>query len=128
MANRAKQRGTAHESRIVQWLRVHGWPYARRITQKGSRDEGDIRLADGVPVMIEAKNEKSITIGAYIAELDAQCVNADCDQGVVIIKRRGTTDVGKYYLLTTVDRWNDLALASIEVPVQRRRKRFVRVG
>jgi HJR/Mrr/RecB family endonuclease len=128
VANPAKKRGTEHETRCVRWLRAHGWSYARRITQKGSRDEGDIRLADGVPVVIEAKNEKAITIGTYIAELDAECVNAECDQGVVIIKRRGTTDVGKYYALTTVDRWNALALAAIEVPVQRRRKRFVRVG
>lgn len=127
MTNRAKARGTEHETRCVRWFRTHGWPYARRLVLKGSRDEGDISLGDGVELVIEAKNEKKIVLGSYIRELDAECENAGSDQGVVIIKRRGTTDVGKYYLLTTVDRWNDLALAAIEVPAQRPRKRFVRV-
>jgi hypothetical protein len=126
VANPGKKRGTEHESHTVSWLKINGWPYARRITQKGRRDEGDIRLADGVPVMIEAKNEKTITIGTYIRELDAQCENAGFFQGAVIIKRRGTTDVGQYYLLTTVNRWNDLALAAIDVPPQPRRRRLVR--
>jgi hypothetical protein len=78
--------------------------------------------------MLEAKNEKTITLGTYIGELEVQCENAGVFQGAVIIKRRGTTDVGQYYLLTTVSRWNDLALQAVEVPAQRPRKRFIRAG
>jgi hypothetical protein len=109
-------------------LRKHGWRYAKRLTQKGQRDEGDISLGDGVEVVLEAKNEKAWTPGNYIRELDVECENAGFFQGAVIIKRKGTTDVGQYYLLTTVEKWNDLALRAVEVPAQRPRKRFVRVG
>ena len=123
--NKGKKQGTFHETNCVNWFKANGWRYARRITMKGRRDEGDIRLADGVPVVIEAKNEKTITNGTYIKELDAECVNAGYDQGVVIIKRRGTTDVGQYYALTTVERWNDLARRAIAVPPQPKRRRMV---
>ena len=125
--NRAKARGTSHETHVVSWLKINGWPYARRITQKGNKDEGDARLADGVPVVIEGKNEKAITIGTYIRELEDECSNAGFFQGVVIIKRRGTTDVGQYYALTTVSRWNDLARRAISVPPQPPRRRMVLV-
>ena len=109
MANRAKARGTEHESRVVIWLRRNGWPFARRVTMKGARDEGDICLGDGVPVTIEAKAEKIITLAAYVKELEAEIVNGNAETGVVIIKRRGTTDVGQYYVLTTVNHWTTMA-------------------
>ena len=125
MVNRPRQRGTEHETKCVRWFKRHGWVFAKRITQKGALDEGDISLGDGIPIMVEAKNEKTITVGTYIREMDAQIENALAESGVVIIKRRGTTDVGKYYALTTVDHWNELALTVYKGRI--RRKRLVRV-
>ena len=124
LTNPSKQRGTAHETQTVRWLKRHGWAFAKRITQKGNRDEGDISLGDGIPVMVEAKNEKEVTLGTYIREMDAQITNALAETGVVIIKRRGTQDVGKYYALTTVDHWNELALAVYRG--RQRKKRVIR--
>jgi hypothetical protein len=109
VVNRSKKAGTAHESHSVLWLKRNGWPYARRITQKGRRDEGDITLGDGIPVTVEAKNEKSIALAEYIKELDDEVVNRGDETGIVIIKRRGTTDVSRYYVLTTVGYWNTMA-------------------
>jgi hypothetical protein len=123
MVNRAKKTGTAHESRSVTWLKRNGWPYARRITMKGQRDEGDIDLGNGIPVVVEAKAEKAIDLAGYVKELGAEIVNADAETGVVIIKRRGTTDVGKYYALTTVENWNNLARQVYKV----RKRRLVRL-
>jgi hypothetical protein len=124
VTNRSKGIGTFHESHVVRWLKRNGWPYARRITLKGARDEGDIALGDGVPVAVEAKAEKTITLAEYIRELEVEIVNANAETGVVIIKRRGTTDVGQYYALTTVEHWNALTLAVYRGRI--RRKRFVR--
>jgi len=124
VANPAKKRGTEHESQCVRWLKRHGWGFARRITQKGAKDEGDIVLGDGVPIMVEAKNEKTITLALYAKEMEAQIENALAETGVVIIKRRGTTDVGQYYALTTVNHWNRLALAVYKV--RQRKKRVIR--
>lgn len=128
MTNRSKKIGTEHETQCTKWFIQHGWPYAKRLVLKGNRDLGDISLGDGVAVVIEAKNEKAINLGAYIRELDTECLNAGFPQGVVVIKRRGTTDVGQYYVLTTVERWNALALQTVEVPAQKPRRRFRRVA
>jgi hypothetical protein len=128
VTNRPKKKGTEHESSVTKWFIQHGWPHAKRLVLKGNRDLGDVSLGDGVAVVVEAKNERAINLGAYIRELDIECLNAGFTQGVVIIKRRGTTDVGQYYVLTTVQRWNDLALRTIDVPAQRPRRRFRRVS
>jgi hypothetical protein len=109
VSNPSKRTGTRHESTSVIWLKRNGWPFARRIVMKGHRDEGDISLGDGIPVTIEAKAEKHVALGEYIKELDAEIVHAGNETGIVIIKRRGTTDVGKYYVLTTVGYWNAMA-------------------
>ena len=101
MVNRNKAKGTSHESNIVDYLRSLSWPYADRLTLSGSNDRGDVRLGDGIPVVIEAKNEKSIDCAGYIKEVEAEVKNAGADIGFAWIKRRGTTDPGKYYVLMT---------------------------
>lgn len=122
MVNKAKKTGTEHESRTVIWFKAHGWLYARRIVMKGQRDEGDIDLGNGIPVVLEAKNEKTVSLAGYIKELDAEIVNANAETGFVIIKRRGTRDVGKYYALTTVEHANTLLRQVYKV----RKRRVIR--
>ena len=119
-----KKTGTRHESASVIWLKKNGWPYARRIVLKGQRDEGDIDLGNGIPVVLEAKAEKAIDLAGYIKELDAEIVNAGGETGFVIIKRRGTTDVSKYYALTTVAHANDLLRQVYKV----RKRRLIRTA
>ena len=58
MANKPKQMGTEHESKIKAWLREHGWPYADRRTQNGAADLGDLVLSERIPFIIEAKTAK----------------------------------------------------------------------
>lgn len=108
MTNRAKQKGTSHESAIVTWLRAHGWPYASRKTQAGAADEGDVRLSERVPYVIEAKNTQAASIGPWMKELEAEVRNAKADGGAVIWKKRGTTDVGEYYAIMPVKYLNTL--------------------
>lgn len=116
----ARQKGTAHETNVVNWLRNHGWRHARRHPPKGLRDEGDIALEDGVPVTIEAKNRKAIDLAAFLHELEAEIVNGDAETGCVVVKRRGTTDPGQFYAVTTFAMWNDLIRQVYEKPKRRR--------
>jgi hypothetical protein len=95
VANPSKQKGTAWETSVVNWLRSNGHPYAERRTLAGSADKGDI---SGVPgVVLEAKNCRQITLAAWCDELEVEMGNAGVDLGAVVIKRRGTTDVGRAY-------------------------------
>lgn len=103
MVNRNKAKGTSHESNIVFYLKEKHWPFADRLTLSGANDRGDIRLGDGIPVVIEAKNEKSIDFAGYIKEVEAEVKNAGAEIGFAWIKRRGTTDPGQYYVLMTGD-------------------------
>lgn len=103
MSNPSGKKGTWGETSRVNYLKARGWRYATRITKKGSRDCGDLILDQAVPVMIESKETRAFTPSTFIAEMEAQIENAAAEFGFVIVKKKGTTDVGKYYALTTVD-------------------------
>lgn len=106
MANQMKSLGTSHETAIKNWLRQNGWPYADRRTLSGANDEGDLRLSERVPFTIEAKTSKATTdkasLGAFMKELVAEVENSNSESGAVILKKRGTTDVGEYYAILPV--------------------------
>lgn len=120
-------KGRYQESLVVKWLIFRGWLYAKRIRQKGALDEGDIHLGDGVPVVIESKNTKSFDLAGSVKETEAEIINAGAEFGYAILKRRGTTDVGQYYAVTTVERMDWLLQQVYEqpkvVPSRRRIKR-----
>jgi len=115
MTNRPKQTGTAHETAIVNWFREQGWEEADRLTMKGAADRGDVGLGFHVPVVIEAKGVKRSTqrvdMSGFMRELESEIDNAKAETGVVIIKKSGTTDVGKYYALLPVWRYEQLIAA-----------------
>lgn len=130
MGNWQKQLGTATESAVVSWFRARkhqAWAFAQRLALKGANDEGDVSLGDGIPVVIEVKGLKGATqranMGGFIKEMEAEIVNRNAETGVVIIKRRGTTDVGEYYALTTVKHWEALVAHKYGRRVIRRPRR-----
>ena len=96
-------KGTQHESAIVNWLKDHGWPYARRLAKEGAKDKGDVTLGDGYPLTIEAKNRKGFDLAGTQRELKAEMANADVPWGFAIHKKKGTTDVGQYYAVLPVE-------------------------
>lgn len=112
MANRLRALGTQHETGIVTWLRAHGWPWAKRKTQAGSADEGDIWLSERIAFVIEAKSAKRTTdrmaVGTFLNELEAEINNAGARSGAVVFKQRGTTDVGKYVVFMRMEHLNVL--------------------
>lgn len=97
-----KQKGTAAETSVVNYLKDNGFPHASRIGAiNGYNDKGDI---DGCgPIVIEVKNHKALDLAGWLKELEVEIKNAGVQTGVVIAKRRGTTDVGEWYAVMSVD-------------------------
>lgn len=96
--NRSKAKGTAWESAIVACLIAAGWPDAERRALKGILDKGDVA---GVhhDVVIEAKNEKTICLAAYLDEANHEAENAGAGIGVAWFKRRGKVNPLDGYVL-----------------------------
>lgn len=111
MVNRSKQKGTAYETEIVQYLRGRGWVHAERRTLSGAHDRGDISGVVGV--VIECKNAKTHDLPGWLNELETETANADADVGLLFVRRRGTTDRGRDYAVMTVDQASAL-LARLE--------------
>lgn len=110
--SKMKAMGTSHETSIKSWLRSNGWPYADRKVLSGANDEGDLRLSERIPFVIEAKTAKSTTdrasLGTFVKELKVEVENASADGGAVVFKKKGTTDVGEYYAIMPVYMLNAL--------------------
>ena len=103
----AKQKGSKYERDVVKWLRSVGFVDAERAYGAGRQDDvGDIDGLDGV--VIECKNEKTLRIPQYLRELDVEMENAGAETGVVLIKKRGTTNVSESYAVMPAKLWVDL--------------------
>jgi hypothetical protein len=85
--NKSKAKGTSWESAIVELLTRLGFD-ARRVVLHGNEDQGDIHI-EGLPIVIEAKNEKTYKIPEWIAEANAEALNAEERFGVVWAHRKG---------------------------------------
>ena len=94
MTNPQKQKGSAYERTIVNYLRECGFGVDR--TRAGwTDDRGDIHGIEGFT--FECKNHKSISLAGWVSELLIECVNAGTQLGAVVHKRRGSTDGGEQY-------------------------------
>ena len=86
---------------MVEFLNVHGFPYAERRALCGSQDRGDIT---GVPgIMFECKSHRDIDLGTYMNEVKVQKANAGAQLGVAVVKRRNRSVGDAYVVLTLAD-------------------------
>lgn len=108
--SRAKQIGTFHETSIKKYLIERGYVHAKRIVLHGRDDEGDLTLGDGYPVVIEAKGGRGAVgrIPASLDELELEIENAGGETGFLVVKRNGTTNVGRYYAIMPLDRMMEM--------------------
>lgn len=95
--NKSKQKGTAWETQIVNYLTRLGFD-AKRVVLHGREDQGDIHI-HGLPVIIEAKNEKTYKLSEWADEADAEREYANADVGVVWAHRKGRADPGAGYVI-----------------------------
>jgi hypothetical protein len=107
MVNKAKAKGTSGENGIVQALNEAGWIHAERRTQGGTQDRGDINIG-GFPVMIESKNCKTITIPAWLREVEVEKANANAEVGVAWFKIRGKGHAKDWAVVMTGQEFMDL--------------------
>ena len=107
MTTAAKRKGSQFERDVVKWLRTMGYPCAERAYGAGRHDDvGDIDGINGV--VIECKNEKAIRIPQYLRELEDEMTHADAETGVVLIKKRGTSNISESYAVMPAELWVNL--------------------
>lgn len=94
--SKSKQKGTLAETAVTSYLNELEL-HAMRYPPQGSKDKGDIYIAD-VPVVVEVKNCVRTELSAWLTEVEAEKINADYEIGAVWFKKKGTTDPGKWYV------------------------------
>lgn len=76
-------------------MKENGHPNAERSRCGWSDDRGDI---DGVEdLTIEIKNQKKISLGDWISEMEQERINRKTKYGVVIAKKKLSTSVDDWY-------------------------------
>lgn len=103
MSTPSKRKGSAWELAIAKYLVEKGWKHAERRIAGSTIDKGDIYGIIGC--VIEAKNEKRIDLSGYLKELEVEMRNAKAETGVVMVKKKGTTDVGQAYAVMPIELW-----------------------
>lgn len=94
-----KDKGSAWERSIVDYLRTLAWPHAERRLAGSAKDRGDIA---GIPgVVIEAKNTSRTELAAWVAEAEVERVHDGAWLGVVWHKRRGKASAAEGYVTMT---------------------------
>ena len=107
MTTPSKRKGSQYERDVVKWLVANGYPCAERAYGAGRHDDvGDIDGIDGV--VIECKNEKKFRIPQYLQELEDEMIHADAETGVVLIKKRGTSNISESYAVMPAELWVNL--------------------
>ncbi len=103
MTHPNKRKGNQAELAVTRALHELGWPNAERTRSGWTDDRGDI---DGIPgIVIEVKNHQKLAIPEWLKELDTETLNAQAEHGVLVVKRRGTTDAKHWYAIQEFGHW-----------------------
>lgn len=102
----AKAAGTRFESLIAAYLAEQLDDRIERRARNGSKDRGDIaglRTAAGGRIVAELKDYGGrIKAGEWLGEAEVERENDDAVAGIVVAKRRGTTDPAEQFVLMTM--------------------------
>ena len=102
----ARQAGSAAERAVADYLAAElDDDRIDRRPRTGAKDKGDIGgvRVNGHRLVVEVKNHVRTDIPGWISEAQVEAVNDGALAGVVVAKRRGTTNVGRWYVHMTVD-------------------------
>lgn len=102
----AKTAGTRSERAVADYLasQLEDERIDRR-AKTGAKDRGDISgvRAHNQRIVVEVKDCATTTLPAWVAEAHTEAGNDDALVGVVVAKRRGTTDPGRWWVHMTLD-------------------------
>ena len=124
MSNPSKRRGTSAEVAVLKYVRGNGFPWAERLALSGNADCGDISLLPGRLVVLEVKAHASAATGQpgdaqladWMSQTSTERVNAGADHGVLVVKRKGTTDPGRWFAYVTAGQFATLLGADLQLP------------
>lgn len=103
--SKARQKGTAAETAVVNYLNGRGCTVERRALH-GINDKGDIV---GIPdTVLEVKDCKTAEFAQWLDELAVEMKNANASKGTVVRKRKGKGDVGEWYAIMPFKLYVDL--------------------
>jgi hypothetical protein len=114
MTNRPRSIGTAAETAVCRYLTANGWPNAERRSLKGAADQGDITGCPGLVIEVKggdtARAASDGLIADWMAETEAERVNAAADIGVLVLQRRGVGagNAGRWWAYMDTDQLADL--------------------
>ena len=105
MANKAKKKGTAAETAVVNYLTENGFTDAHRVALHGNKDMGDVAFItqDGRSVCVEVKNTKEIPLSNFVTQAITERENSGSDLGFCVAKRPRKGSPGDWYVLLTLD-------------------------
>lgn len=100
----ARAAGTRFETSIARYLADKIDDRIERRAKTGAKDRGDISgiRHHGHRVVIECKDVSRLNLAGWVEEADTERGNDDALIGLVVHKRRGTSDPGDQYVTTTV--------------------------
>lgn len=103
----AKKAGSSFERAQADWLRDRlGDDRIDRRPKAGAADKGDIggvRTIRGGRVVIECKNAARVDLPGWLREAETERRNDDALVGVVMHKKRGTTDPAEQYVTMSAE-------------------------
>lgn len=103
----AKQAGARFERHIADYLRDNLDNRIDRKVRTGAKDTGDIanvRDSHQRRIVIETKDYGGrLMPSQWIREAQQEATNDNAHAGIIIAKRRGTTNPGAQYVLTDLD-------------------------
>ena len=105
--NRASARdgGARLERAVADYLARHVDDRIDRRVRNGGKDRGDVggvRTVHGGRVVLELKDVAQLSLGAWLREAEVERGNDDAVAGVVVIKRRATSDPGDQVVAMTM--------------------------
>jgi hypothetical protein len=94
----SRRKGSAAERALVDHLRANGWPYAER--RGGGFGGSDVIGTPGVT--FESKNCARVELAAWVDQAETARIGSGDRYSPVIVKRKGHTDVGRWYAVLPV--------------------------
>ena len=96
----SRRKGYAANLAVVHYLNDHGFPHAR-VRPTGAAGSDIDELPPGLE--IEVKNRERWDLSGWLDKLADDMEAHESPMGAVIIKRKGTTDVSRWWFVQTFD-------------------------
>lgn len=95
----SRRKGAAAELALVRHLQAHGFPHAER--RGGGFGGSDVIGTPGITW--ESKNVAGLKLGTWVDQTEAARIASGDTYGVLVVKRAGTTDVGRWHAVMPLD-------------------------